>query len=224
MDTQQTNNQNPQNNQNNPNTFQSTPPPATPTPTPTHTPVPTPAPQSPKPPTPKQTPVQIPKFTDMKKKNLIILGLAILVVLALVLGTRYMKKGTGTNEGTNEENLPAACLPGEQYDRNTGEPCVGAEDISATPASNSSYAGALKAYTGKTVLLGGDCAATPAEYNAPTGSRMLIGNNSTTTLEVAFQSRTTILRPYHYMLGSLKTAGEYPIKCNGDTVATVKTQ
>lgn len=128
-------------------------------------------------------------------------------------------------EEANEATVDG-CLEGEKYDRNTGELCEGevaapaAAAVLATTGALS-YEAAIKQYAGKSVVVGADCAPNAAALEVAVGTRVLVANNSTKAQELSIQDRKVNLRPYHYMTSSVKVAGEFPVTCAGETVATV---
>ena len=154
-----------------------------------------------------------------RHKNIFILSIAVVVVAALAFGATYLKRPKV--DEPKEELI--GCQPGFLFNINTGEPCPNAEDKTATPAAVTGYDAARKEYEGRSVVLDGNCTATPATLALKSGTRMLIANHSTKVLAVTFGNRTANLRPYHYMLNTA-VAGDTAVVCAGNTVATVTGQ
>lgn len=172
------------------------------------------------------------------KKNLII-GLALIVALFLIAFALSKRAGQtemlaeGCNPGDTfsqttgkpcKETQLESCLEGELYDKNTGEPCEKkTSDASKNEKGDLSYESALKEYATRSIAFDASCAPTPAELKVSLGSSMLISNNSTELLKINILGNTTNLRPYHYMLTTIKTAEETPISCNDKVSSRVST-
>lgn len=157
----------------------------------------------------------------------------ILVVVVLAVGLS-LNKGSDS-PALDEEFEP--CQEGDEFNFETGEPCpVGnqesVESVSTSTLFNgngsdgtSNYAQALLEYEGRSILFDENCVADPQVLEVRLGSRVLVGNDSTASLESSIQERVEDLRPYHYMLStSFNVVGEFPVSCNGEEVATVSVE
>ncbi|MEO7596930.1 MAG: hypothetical protein ABIS26_00795 [Candidatus Paceibacterota bacterium] len=161
------------------------------------------------------------------KKKLILLGVIVLVVVGgLIYATSRVYKEPVVVEGCKSGDqfsetsgkpcsgeVLTTCQPGELFDRSNGEPCIGVEDQNALPTTG--YEAALKAYEGKSVLFDAACAPTPKSLSLSTGAKVLLVNNSKKNMELVAQGIKGSLLPYHFMVSSFSTAGEFPVTCNG---------
>ncbi len=173
----------------------------------------------------------ITEMNPQNKRNLIISGAVILLVLiALFVAPAVKNKAVNDKKSDEESSLPD-CRPGDKFSGQTGKPCPaeagvqGASTKKATdPYKGTGYAAALASYTGKSVLFKADCSATPAELSQSVGSRVMIANDSAATLTLSFKGRSERLAPYHYFLAPLTAAGDFSVQCNGNNAATVRVQ
>ncbi len=167
------------------------------------------------------------------KKKLAILGVVALLVMAAAVTAVYKLYEPpvivpGCNPGdkfSQTSGLPCSevestCENGELYDRNTGDPCVGALDDTAAPGEL--YQTTLKTYEGQSILLDGACVPSSKLFTVPLKTKVLIANNSQKILEVTAPGKNIILPPYRTTLSSPATVGEFPVTCNGKAVSTIK--
>lgn len=178
--------------------------------------------------------------TDFFKENkswMIGAGVLFLAIALIALGARELSlepvslvegcnPGDRFSQTTGEPCLEIdfeSCGDGEVYDKNTGEPCVGVEDPEATPTTGAaSYLAALEKYAEQSVLFDGNCRPSVERLAVPTGTRVLIANNSRTTLAVGVETKKANLLPFYYILSSsLAAPGEFPVSCNGEPRATI---
>lgn len=196
-----------------------------PTPMPAPTPTPAPAPaqpaKQPVPPTPqKQTP-PAPKATapapaPHSKRNLLISGAIILVVLiALFIAPQAKNKDAADD---NEEVI--------------GEEVIGEGNGSALPEENDdespalSRAEALAAFNGKAIKINGACEVTPQTQTQAKGTTILIDNNTDVAHMVTVGPKSYRVSGQHYTLSWLNLApGTLIVTCDGkDTEARITVQ
>ncbi len=165
--------------------------------------------------------------------GLVFVAAAVFIVLAFINKTPQTpvkivegcKAGDTFSQTTGEpckDIVQESCKDGDLYDIKTGKPCVGAVDPNTTNTTGSSYDVALKTYTDKTLLFDDQCNTTPKTLDVVMGSKVLLANNSQTSLALSIQGKNAVLKPYHYMTSlSLSVAGEVSVSCNGNNVSTV---
>jgi hypothetical protein len=163
------------------------------------------------------------KFSKLSLNN----WSAIIVVALVIIGIGFFAynktRSTVAEESTASKS--DSCLEGELFDKNTGEPCLGAVDKNAIPSTGAlGYEEATDLYLQKRFLLTADCEARPDHIKVKVSGTFLVGNNSQKTLEVTIPGRSAILLPYHYMLSKYKEPGEFYLTCNGKTVGKINVE
>lgn len=167
--------------------------------------------------------------TNTEQKNgktgrIIAVVVAVLVIAALIVGTAQRKKNATE---TPEAAMPEGCKPGYLFSETTGKPCpsstesLSVEDGTTASTEASGYEAAVAAYAGKLVVVDAACKATPSALTVGANTRVLIGNNSSSSLTLGLGDRSESLDGYHYFTYSLKSGGDMKVMCNGAEVATI---
>jgi hypothetical protein len=176
--------------------------------------------QVPKPQVPPQPPVQSnqpkpqnippkPPATPMapsgqSKKNLVISGIVILVVLALLLVIPRLNGGDSTPETENE-------LTTEQTENGTEQTGSTNED---EPLSRTA---ALVAYEGKMLTITGDCEVAPEDQTQAAGTTILINNDTAEAHTITVGPKSYRVSGLHYTLSWLNMVpGTLAITCDGE--------
>lgn len=158
------------------------------------------------------------------KKNLIISGAVIVVVLAalFVVPTLGEKKEKVVEEATT---LPEGCKPGFAFSETTGEPCSqeeGAVVAPTTPSGTLSRADALVKYEGNTITFNGECKATPETFTVAAGTTIMLNNETAARQSIMVGAKSYSIGSLGYTLSSMNMgAGEHAVSCGGTTVATI---
>ncbi len=154
-------------------------------------------------------------------KNFWILGIAIIVVAALALGTSYMRKQRALEVPAQEQVVLESCKEGDAFDIMTGKPCPQAPKPQA-PAAVPGFQQAIIDYKGRSISFDEDCDATPEVLEVARGSRVLFTNVSDISMTVSFNEREVTLRPLRYFTAVVPVAGDYDVQCGPQKVAEVK--
>lgn len=150
-------------------------------------------------------------------KNFWILGIAVVVVAALALGTAYVRSYRADKSSKGEEQVVLeACKPGDAFDINTGEPCPVVEIAAQAPA-------ATPAPTGPTIIVDELCRADKDVLTVAGGTRVVFRNNGTAAVTMKFGAREVNLRPLRYFTAVVPATGEHDLYCGTAKVATIKT-
>jgi hypothetical protein len=138
------------------------------------------------------------------KKNLIISGAVIVVVLAALFV--FPKLNNKTAEAPTDENVK-----------------VETEAVSSgVPLSR---ADALVKYAGKVIKFSGQCVADPVSMEQSQGTTIMIDNDTSTKRTIVVGAKSYSISPQHYTLSWLNTgAGELKVLCDGKEVSKVKVQ
>ncbi len=140
-------------------------------------------------------------------KYLIIAGVAIIVVIALAIIVPHLKKPVVAP--TTDTAVPAV------------------SDTTKTPSatdsgklSADSWTALLKEYTGRVVVLGADCMATPTTLEEGLGTKVLLANNSDVAHTVIFGNNTGYtIGARHYKTALVANTGNTIISCDANQKA-----
>ncbi len=146
-------------------------------------------------------------------KNFWILGIAIVIVAALALGTAYVRKHRA--DAPIVDVVLEACKPGDAFDINTGEPCPVVEVVQVP--------GATPAPTGPTIIVDELCRADNDTLTVEGGTRVVFRNNGTSAVTMKFGAREVSLRPLRYFTAVVPATGDQDLYCGTAKVATIKT-
>ncbi|HWC57889.1 MAG TPA: hypothetical protein VG621_02985 [Candidatus Paceibacterota bacterium] len=150
---------------------------------------------------------------------------ALIVVLALVGNAVWKHKAQNPAGTPSSDQAAEGCAPGALFST-TGKPCpqsspTDLSDAASGTAAVSGYDDAIHQYAGKVIVFDASCAALPAQPTFDSGTRILVANNSTTTLTLSVAGTTKTLSPYHYFTVPLTTTGSVVATCNGAPAATI---
>lgn len=155
-----------------------------------------------------------------KYKNFWILGIAIVIVAALALGTSYMRKHRASASVTDV--VLESCKTGDLFDINTGKPCPKDIKPQAPSVATPGYQQAIIDYKGRSIAFDKNCDPTPKTLEVAHGARILFTNVSDTSMTITFNGREVTLRPLRYFTASVKTVGNYELYCGARKVTEIK--
>jgi hypothetical protein len=139
-------------------------------------------------------------------KNLIIAGIAIVVVIAAAIIIPHLKKA----------NAPTAA-PTDSMMTTTE-----ATTPSTPKTDETAWNAALKEYTGRVVLFQADCSASPATQTHPLGTKILLVNDSAVPHVVIAGVAGSTIGAYHYKTFTIGTSDKLIISCdNNKDAATI---
>ncbi|MES2224758.1 MAG: hypothetical protein V4478_02095 [Patescibacteria group bacterium] len=138
---------------------------------------------------------------DKNTKNLIIAGIAIVVVIAIAIAMPHFKKGDST---------PAAVTPVETVATDTKTPVV-------VDGGKAAWEAMLKKFEGKTVTIAADCTATPITQSQKAGTTIVIVNDSDAPHIVFVGTGAYNIGARHYKTLALNTVGTTLVSCDSKT-------
>lgn len=164
---------------------------------------------------------------NRKIGRIIAIVVAVIVIAALIIGGA--RKDAPVDTATVV--VPEGCKPGFLFSETSGVPCPQTETPESVQTdtegvlNTSAYEAAIRQYAGKVVIFGEACKpiSTISGSIAP-GTRILVANNSNTSLALAVAGKSEVLDGYHYFTTTLKTAGDTAVTCDAKTAAIIKVQ
>jgi hypothetical protein len=174
---------------------------------------------------PSQKPATEPQNPEQRRRVLRIAGIVIILVVLLAIASNG-KWGHKTPSQAPVSTLPEGCAPGALFNTIDGKPCPVESTLSETKddttAAPGGYEEAIRLYAGKVVVFDASCKPLPASPTFAPGTRILVANNSASTLTLAINDKSESLDAYHYFTTPLgAVAGKAVISCNGKPAATV---
>ncbi len=160
------------------------------------------------------------------KKNLIISGAVILIVLVALFVIPTLGDKKAAKVATEETGLPEGCEPGFLFSETTGEPCPKDETTPAPTATGAlSRADALVKYEGNTITFTGDCAAAPATFTVPAGKTIMLNNETAARRTIMVGAKSYSVGSFGYTLSSMNMGvGEHTVSCDGKAASKIVIQ
>lgn len=148
-------------------------------------------------------------------KNFWILGIAIVIVAALALGTAYMRKHRGNDQvSVDDKVVLQECKPGDAFNIMTGAPCP-KETPDVVSASPTSRAETLVRHKGRVLQLTDACVFSPKTQTHRIGTTVMIDNDTDLAQTVGIGTDTYTIGGRHYKTFKLKKDGQYIVDCGG---------
>lgn len=139
-------------------------------------------------------------FKGAHKKNLIISGALIVLVLAGLFVIPNLKGGTKEEPSSSEE----------------------IQEITATTPVALSRAEAAAKYAQATIRFSGDCIAAPERFVTTPGVTVMIDNDTNARRTIMVGQKSYSVGAHRYTLSSMNMGyGEHPVTCDGAPVATI---
>lgn len=151
-----------------------------------------------------------------KYKNFWILGIAVVVVAVLAVGTSYVRTHRAEREEVRDDEVSLeSCKSGDAFDALTGKPCP--KDLSVKGEAPATVVPA-----DRTISFTDNCHPSIDNLTVTNGSRIMLRNSGTTDMTLRVNGREETLRPLRYFTSVLKSVDQYDIQCGGETVAQLK--
>jgi hypothetical protein len=143
-------------------------------------------------------------------KYMIIAGVAILVVIALAIGVSSMKK-----------EAPAPTTDTTAVDTSTATPtATDANDV----GGETSWDAKLAEYSGRLIVFGADCSATPTDHVQAIGSTVLLANNSNVDHTISVGGASAVrVGARHYKTVKIATSNVQVVSCDANAKAATIT-
>lgn len=134
-------------------------------------------------------------------KYLITAGIVILVVIALAIAAPHFKKGG---------KAPAAPATTATTDTSTVTPVTKPAD-----GGQAAWDAVLAQYSGRVIVFGADCAATPTDHVQALGSTMLLANNSGVDHKISVGGGSAMsIGAHHYKTVKITTSSTQVVSCD----------
>lgn len=146
-------------------------------------------------------------------KYMIFAGIAILVVIALAVAVSHMKK---------DDNDMAPVADTTAVDGTAS----GTTDTSmkASDGGKSAWDAMLAQYSGRLIVFGADCNATPTDHVQSLGSTVLLANNSNVDHTISVGGATGVkIGAHHYKTAKITTSNVQVVSCDANAKAATIT-